>query len=210
MVYSYEIDGLPVQTGDIICTSDGNDHLLPGAVWRVFGALVPGPVDHMALYCGPGGLCVESGPAGVTAYEVEGNTWDAQRMASRRALLTDTLYGVAYPLAGRAMEADLEATIRVDVAAYCLEQAAAGRHYNFNFLDSQTEKAFYCTQLVYQAYLRSGIDLNVGQRLLGLPGTDRLILPQEIWDACAHRRVGRADLEYPVGEAASAVDRTSG
>lgn len=189
MVYSYEIDGLPVQTGDILCTTVGDESLVPGLLWRLFGAFVPGPIDHVALYVGPEGRCVESGPAGVTVYDAPEHTWDAQRMARERAWLTDTFYGVAYPLAGRGLTEDDEARIRSAVARYCLAQAAADRPYNFNFLNSRTERSFYCTHLVYQAYLNSGIDLNGVQHFLGLDGPDSLILPQEIWDACAHRQV---------------------
>ena len=75
------------------------------------------------------------------------------------------------------------------MAEYCLQQAAADKPYNFNFADSQTEKAFYCTQLIYLAYLRHGIDFNTGQGILGLECTDCFILPQEIWDGCSHRLV---------------------
>ena len=189
MVHSYEIAGLSVQTGDILCTTVGDESLLSGLVWRLFGAFVPGPIDHMALYVGPGGRCVESGPAGVVVYDASDRTWGAQRMARERAWLTDTLYGVAYPLAGRGLAPEDEAVVRSAVAAYCLEQAAADRPYNFNFLNSRTEKSFYCTHLIYRAYLHSGIDLNSQRHFLGLDGPDSLILPREIWEACEHRRV---------------------
>jgi uncharacterized protein YycO len=191
MVYSYEFDGLPVQTGDILCTSDGNSRVLPGLLWRVFGALVPGPIDHVAIYVGPGGQCVESGPAGVTAFEAFGNSWDSQQMMKQRTLLTDTLYGVAYPLASRGLSPSVEETIREDVGRYCLEQAASRRPYNFNFFNSRKESAFYCTQLPYQAYLRNGIDLNGPRHVFGLKRRDNLILPREIWDACIHQRIER-------------------
>ena len=189
MVHSYEIEGMPVQTGDILCTTDGNNVILPGLVWRAFGALIPGPIDHVAIYVGPDGQCVESGPAGVTVFEVQDNTWDSQRMIKQRSLLTDTLFGVAYPLAGRGLSPAVEAAIRDDVARYCLEQAASNRPYNFNFLNSRSERAFYCTQLVYRAYLRSGIDLNSARNILGQDCPDSLILPSEIWEGCFHRRV---------------------
>ena len=189
MIHSYEIDGLPVQTGDILCTTDGTDRFFAGRLWRVFGLFVPGPVDHVALYVGPRGRCVESGPAGVTMFEVEGNTWDPQQMARQRARLADTLYGVAYPLAGRGVDAQREEAIRRDVAEYCLRQALDNKPYNVNFANSGTETAFYCTQLIYLAYLRHGIDFNTGQGLLGLDCTECFILPQEIWDACSHRQV---------------------
>jgi hypothetical protein len=189
MVHHYEIAGLSVQTGDILCTTVGDESLLSGLVWRAFGALVPGPIDHMALYVGPGGRCVESGPAGVVVYDTLERNWGAQPMARERGWLTDTLYGVAYPLAGRGLSDEEEAGIRCAVAGYCLAQAAAGRPYNLNFLNSRTETSFYCTHLIYQAYLHSGIDLNGEQHFLGLEGPDGLILPQEIWEACVHRRV---------------------
>jgi uncharacterized protein YycO len=189
MVHSYEIGGLPVQTGDILCTTVGDESLIPGLLWRLFGAFVPGPVDHVALYVGPGGRCVEADAAGVTVFEAADHTWDARRMASQRGLLTDTLYGVAYPLANRNLSEDEETSIRSAVAEYCLAQATADRPYNFNFLNSRTEKSFYCTHLVYRAYLNSGIDLNSEEHVLGLNGPDSLILPREIWEACEHRRV---------------------
>jgi hypothetical protein len=189
MVYSYAIDGLPVQTGDILCTTVGDGSLVPGLLWRLFGAFVPGPIDHVALYVGPEGRCVEAGPAGVTVYNAPDRAWDAARMARERAWLTDTLYGVAYPLAGRGLSDRDEATIRSAVAEYCLAQAAADRPYNFNFLNSRTESSFYCTHLIYRAYLHCGIVLNGEQHFLGLEGPDSLILPQEIWAACVHQRV---------------------
>jgi len=190
MVCSYEIAGLSVQTGDILCTTVGDETLLSGLAWRAFGALVPGPIDHMALYVGPGGRCVESGSAGVVVYDVLDRDWGTQPMAREQGWLTDTLYGVAYPLAGRGLSAEKEAIIRCAVADYCLAQAAADRPYNFNFLNSHTEKSFYCTHLIYRAYLHSGIDLNSQRHFLGWDGQDGLILPQEIWQACEHRRVG--------------------
>ena len=42
MVHHYEIDGLPVQTGDILCTTDGTDRFLAGRFWQLFGLFVPG------------------------------------------------------------------------------------------------------------------------------------------------------------------------
>ncbi len=89
MVHVYEIAGLPVQTGDILCTTVGDEKLWPGLAWRAFGALVPGPIDHMALYVGPGGRCVESGPAGVVVYDLPGTAgarilWSTGRGSYRR------------------------------------------------------------------------------------------------------------------------------
>ena len=55
-----------------------------------------------------------------------------------------------------------------------------------NFLDSDTEEAFYCSQLLYRAYLPHGINLNTGMDVPNIPGTDSIIHPQEIWSGCAH------------------------
>lgn len=190
MIHRYEINGLPVQTGDILCMTDGTGSCAAGRFWQIFGLFVPGPIDHVAMYIGPRGRCVESGPAGVIMFEVEDGPWDARAMARQRAGLADTLYGVAYPLAGRGYSKEQEEAMRRDVAEYCLRQALADKPYNFNFADSSTERAFYCSQLIYVAYLRHGIDFNTGQGILGLEWTDCLVLPQEIWDACEHRRLG--------------------
>jgi len=61
MTYTYQIDGLPVETGDIICTSDGGGPFIDGQLWRLIGMLIPGEVDHIAIYIGPNGRCVEAG-----------------------------------------------------------------------------------------------------------------------------------------------------
>ena len=33
MIYSYEISGLQVKTGDLICTTDGGDSIIAGQFW---------------------------------------------------------------------------------------------------------------------------------------------------------------------------------
>jgi len=187
MIYTFEINGLPVQTGDIICTTDGGRPILAGEFWRILGKLVPGDVDHVAMYVGPAGLCVESAVTGVYAFEVIGSTWDAEKMHSQRLFL-DTFYGVAYPLQDKSLPQDKEIKIRAGAAAYCLKQAAANKPYNLNLLDSQTEDAFYCSQLIYKAYLPHGIDLNTGLAVPNLKGAESIIFPQEIWAGCVHRR----------------------
>jgi len=96
---------------------------------------------------------------------------------------------VAYPLAGRGLSEEEEDRIRKSVAEYCLSQAQADKPYNINFLDSETEEAFYCSQLVYKAYMEHGINLNTGQGVPNLPGTSSIVFPQEIWGACENRRV---------------------
>ena len=70
MIYTYTINGIPVQTGDIICTMNGKPNVLPGEFWRLVGRLVPGDVDHIAMYLGPDGRCVEAGALGVSLFEI--------------------------------------------------------------------------------------------------------------------------------------------
>lgn len=60
-VYTYSIDGLSVQTGDLICTTSGNHENISGQLWQLVGKVIPGDVDHIAVYVGPGGRCVEEG-----------------------------------------------------------------------------------------------------------------------------------------------------
>ncbi|MFT3893038.1 MAG: YiiX/YebB-like N1pC/P60 family cysteine hydrolase [Anaerolineales bacterium] len=79
--------------------------------------------------------------------------------------------------------------MRKTVAAYCLAQV--GKPYNLNFLNAETETAFYCSQLAYKAYQQVGIDLNTGLAMEQLPGTNNIVYPQEIWDGFSHRKVER-------------------
>lgn len=184
MIHEHSFRGIPVRTGDVICTADGGDGGVYAALWGALGALVPGPVDHCAVYVGPGGRCVEAGARGVIAFDM-GEAWDAASCHDVRWLL-DTFYGVAYPLAGRGLPAPEEERIRAGVAAYC--QAQAGKPYNPNFLAADEDGAFYCSQLVYKAYHRFGIDLNTNRGVaLGGP-LQQIILPLEIWESCGERR----------------------
>jgi hypothetical protein len=191
-IHAYQIDGLTVRTGDLICTTTGGAPLLRGFFYRVFGMLIPGPVDHIAVYIGPGGRCVEAGAKlRVITFDVAGNTWDASEMIRTRGPILDALYGVAYPLAGRSLSGKDEAGIREAVATYCLTQAEAGKPYNIMFVDSTTEDAFYCSQLAYRAYLNEGIDLNTGRGVPRVPGTESIVMPQEIWNGCEHEKLAR-------------------
>jgi hypothetical protein len=183
MVFSFEINGLAVRTGDLICTVDGGDPVVPGEFWRLVGKLIPGDVDHVVIYVGPEGRCVEAGPKGVISFETHSSVWNSADMLNQR-LLVDQLYGIAYPLTGRGLALDQEETIRENVAAFCLAQV--GKPYNINFLDSSTENSFYCSQLAYMAYLKNGIDLNTGKAVPEIPGTDSIIFPQEVWESCVH------------------------
>jgi hypothetical protein len=195
-VHTDQIDGLTVQTGDLICTSTTQGQsVFAGFLWRIFGMIIPGPVDHIAVYIGPGGRCVEAGAKlCVTTFNILGNTWDELKMIEARGPLFDTLYGIAYPLAGRSLSEAEEARIRRAVASYCLRQAEAGKPYNPIFTDSATDNAFYCSQLAYRAYLEQGIDLHTRQGVPDIPGTDSIVFPQEIWAGCAHVRAPEPSL----------------
>ena len=192
MIYTYQIEGIPLQTGDIICTMNGKPDILPGEFWRFVGRLVPGDVDHVAIYTGPEGRCVEAGAHGVIKFTVFKGAWDTERMARRRGLLFDTFYGVASPLDRLGLPEEEEHALRAKVAEYCLAQL--GKPYNLNFLKSETEEAFYCSQLAYKAYQQIGINLNTGLAMEQLPGTNAIVYPQEIWEGSSHRAVKRSPL----------------
>lgn len=185
MIHTFQLEGLTVQTGDIICTMNGKPDILPGEFWRMVGRLVPGDVDHVVMYVGPAGRCVEAGSRGVITFEVPGMVWDTERMARERGLLFDTFYGVASPLEGRQLSEEEEQRLRLVVAGYALSQV--GKFYNLNFLNAETDQAFYCSQLMYKAYQQIGINLNTGLAMEQLPGTNEIIYPQEIWEGCSHR-----------------------
>ncbi len=188
MVHSFRINGLAVRTGDLICTQDGGDSILAGQFWRLIGKILPGDVDHIVIYVGPEGKCVEAGAkARVITFEMESETWDAVGMMPQRGI-EDRLYGIAYPLEGKGFDPQQEDAIRESVGDYCLEQATLGKPYNLNFINSSTSDAFYCSQLAYKAYLRHNIDLNTGRGVTAIPGTGSIIFPQEVWEGCAQRR----------------------
>jgi hypothetical protein len=185
MIYTYSINGIPLETGDVICTMNGKPDILPGEFWRLVGRLVPGDVDHVAIYVGPDGRCVEAGARGVISYHAPHGSWDSAAMVKARGLILDEFYGAAYPLAGAELGDEDETLIRERVAEYCLAQV--GKPYNLNFLDPDREDVFYCSQIIYKAYLPFGINLNTGLAMELLPGTNQIIYPQEIWSGCAHR-----------------------
>ena len=186
MIYTYEIEGLAIQTGDIICTMNGKPDILPGEFWRLVGRLVPGDVDHVAMYVGPNGRCVEAGARGVISFNVPSGHWDTERMARQRGHLFDTFYGVASPLDTLGLSEEEEQQARKTVAKYALAQI--GKPYNLNFLNAETEESFYCSQLAYKAYQSIGINLNTGLAMEQLPGTNQIVYPQEIWDGFSHRQ----------------------
>lgn len=190
MIHTYNIDGLSVQTGDILCTMNGKPDILPGEFWRLVGRLVPGDVDHISIYLGPDGRCMEAGALGVITFDVLDNIWETERMTRQRGLLLDTFYGVACPLEGLQLSEDEEFHMRIRLADYCLAQL--GKPYNLNFLNSESEESFYCSQLVYKAYQQVGINLNTGMEMERFPGTNRIVFPQEIWIGSNHKKLVRS------------------
>ncbi len=185
MIYHYKINGIPVQSGDIICTTDGKPDLLPGEFWRMIGRLLPGDVDHIVIYTGPDGRFVEAGGRGVSSFEMPGGLWASERLLRERATLVDTFYGVVSPLKILKPSTAEERRMREEIVDYCLAQI--GKPYNLNFLDPEREDAFYCSQLAYKAYQRHGISLNTGRGMPDLLGSEKIIFPQEIWDGFYHR-----------------------
>lgn len=198
MTYTYQIEGLTLQTGDVICTMNGKPDILPGEFWRLVGRLVPGDVDHVAIYLGPDGRCIEAGARGVITFNVPHGHWDTERMAPQRGHLFDSFYGVASPLDVHGLAEQDEHEMRARVSAYCLAQV--GKPYNLNFLNAETEESFYCSQLAYKAYQQIGIDLNTGLAIEQIPGTNAIIYPQEIWRGFSHRQV-ESSKQHPVNNA---------
>jgi hypothetical protein len=201
MIYTYQIEGITLQTGDIICTMNGKPDILPGEFWRLVGRLVPGDVDHVAMYVGPAGRCVEAGARGVIKFTVFDGQWDTERMARRRGLLFDTFYGIVSPLDALQVTEEEQHAMRKRVAQYCLTQV--GKPYNLNFLNAETEEAFYCSQLAYKAYQQIGINLNTGLAMEQLPGTNNIVYPQEIWEGFSHRAMESGKLKVGSGQLAT-------
>ena len=188
-VYSESLHGLAITSGDLICTTSGVDDILVGEFWRFLGRLVPGEVDHVIVYLGPDGLCVEAGPRGVNLFVFFDGEWVSKKMIEQRGPYVDRLVGIAYPLAGRGFSSGMEHSIREQMRNFCLSQAKKKKPYNLNFFNPDTEDAFYCSQLPYQAYIQHGINLNTGLGLPDLIGSEAIIFPQEIWASCVHKSV---------------------
>ncbi len=199
MIHKYEMNGLLVKTGDILCLADAGPVILDGQFWRYIGHLVPCEVSHVALYVGPEGRCVEAGARGrVITFDITDHAWNALSMQGQRGEMADALYGAACPAEGRDLSESRERGVRENVARYCLEQAAAGKPYNLDFFDPDREDAFYCSQLAYLAYLKNGIDLNTKMGIPHIPRSSSIIFPQELWNGCVHKKCG-ADGEQPGG-----------
>ena len=189
MIHQYQVDGLWLTTGDLICTTAGGQRSVVTQLLRPLEWCMPGPVKHVIVYVGPGGRCVEAGPRGVIAFRLTGHAWSAERMRRERGGLAGCFYGVTYPLCGTTYSRHEQRRIRAAIADYCLRQVAARRPYNWRFWDPEREDAFYCSQLAYKAYQPFEINLNSEQ---GIP--DRTLLrsvvyPQEVWSGCVHRKL---------------------
>ena len=186
-VFRQTLNGLLLQSGDLICTTSGVAEILVGEFWRLLARLVPGEIDHVIVYLGPDGLCVEAGSKGVNLFNFPEGNWNARIMLEQRGHYLDTLVGIAYPLEGRELTVDDEFSIREQVRKFCLEQARLKKPYNLNFLNPNTDDAFYCSQLPYRAYLQHGINLNTGLGLPDLLGSNEIVFPQEIWASCPRK-----------------------
>ncbi|HEU5088988.1 MAG TPA: hypothetical protein VFT99_16145, partial [Roseiflexaceae bacterium] len=122
---TYELEGVQLRTGDIICTTDGHEGLFFGFAYLALGMLVPGPIDHNVMYVGPGPRFVEAGIRGPIVFTLHDGKWGGLRSAVHRLLL-DRLYGVADPTAGRGLSEQQERRARLAAADYCLLQARIG------------------------------------------------------------------------------------
>ena len=192
MLHATTINGLNVQTGDILCLAfHGDPENHPVNHWRLLGLVIPGEVDHVAVYVGPEGRCVESAYRGVYEFDVEGGEWIPKKMYKYRGRFKDDFVGVAYPLQDRGLSKVEILRIRRGVAEYCLAQV--GKPYNINFLNPDRESAFYCSQLAYKAYKAHGIDLNTDYGVPNIIGSHRIVFPNEIWSGCHHQKANNQE-----------------
>lgn len=186
-MHTHQFYGVIAKTGDILFTRDGEPGSLFGEIWKLLGNILPGDLDHAALFLGPGIRFVESAAKGVVVVEMEGDEWDGTRYGTER-LLIDELVGVGDPTAGRGISPEREIEIRENVVAYCLHQARRQKPYNLRFFDPESDGAFYCSQLVYKAYQAKGIALHehVGDEAESLLAP--IVLPKDLWNACNVRQ----------------------
>lgn len=175
MIYQNTINGKNLKTGDIIFTKDGTNSIY-SLGYKILGALIPGAVDHCVLYVGPGRLCVEAGIYGVITFD-SGESWNSEAMFKTRGLM-DTFYDASSVLAGKGLSTGQEEAARSFVRAFAL--GCVGKPYNINFLDPDNERAIYCSQLIYLAYKKVGIDLNVGKSENKGKWFDKVVFPDEI------------------------------
>jgi cell wall-associated NlpC family hydrolase len=126
--------------GDIIVIHD--DGWFSGALGALFG----GYWTHAGIYVGDG-VVTESYPTGlsspypgVTTRRLEDDTgfWKAEDWAILSPVATEVQRRAA--------------------STYAMQQA--GKPYNYNYPDKETEGSFYCSELVWRAYQTQGIDLD--------------------------------------------------
>lgn len=178
MIFSERLEGKTIRTGDIIATVDGGGSIY-GALFHLIGEIVPGKPDHMALYLGPDGICVEAAPKGVNLFRFFRGRWDAERMQRQRGVV-DKLYGLGDAVGGRLDDPGKSDAVREAVRAFVLDQV--GKPYNMNFLEPEQDLAFYCSQLVFAAYKKVGIDLHSACTPALHPLLPaKVITPEEIW-----------------------------
>jgi hypothetical protein len=185
VIHRHRINGVPVRTGDLLCTRDGDSKGMIGAVWKAIGALVPGEIDHCALYIGPGIRFIEADARGVSVLSMPGHEWNAE-LLFRRRLFVDTFIGVAYPLADRRIPQRQQDRIRLSVARYCLAQHASGKPFNFNLLDATNPRRTYCSQLIVEAYRSQGIQLDSKRGTGSSRALRRAVLPEALWQSGPH------------------------
>lgn len=183
MLHTFSFNGVTAKTGDILFTRDGQAGSLFGELWKLLGHVLPGDLDHCAMYLGPGIRFVESAAKGVVVVEMQGDKWDGIRYGKER-LLVDELIGVGDPIAGRGIASERENEIRENVVAYCLEQARERKPYNLNFFNPEKDGAFYCSQLVYKAYETQAINLHVHIGESADSPFASLVFPEDVWNAC--------------------------
>lgn len=183
MLYQHSFHGVTAQTGDILFTRDGVPGSLFGEIWRLLGRVLKSDFDHCALYLGPGVRFVESAAKGVVVVEMAGDEWNAEPYGMQRLLL-DELIGVGDPVAGRGLSASRARRIREHAVAYCLEQVAEHKPYNLDFFNPETDGAFYCSQLVYKAYLEQGINLHCHTGATAQELLAPIVLPEDVWNGC--------------------------
>jgi hypothetical protein len=181
MIHTFQFNGVPVKSGDILFTRDGEEGSLFGEFWRLIGRAFPSEFSHCAIYLGPGVRFVESAAKGVVVVEMEGDEWDGLKYGTER-LLVDELVGIGDPLAGRNLSPERETAMREAAIDFCLKQAAEAKPYNLDFFNPESDSAFYCSQLAYKAYEEQGIDFSAATAKTSQLG--RVVLPEELWDAC--------------------------
>jgi len=186
VIHRYRIQGVPVLTGDILCTRDGDSKGLIGAFWKALGSVVPGEIDHCALYLGPGTRFIEADARGVSVLSMPGQRWDAEALFHRR-LFVDTFVGVAYPLHGLRIPQRQQGRVRLSIANYCLAQHAAGKAFNFNLLDATNPRRTYCSQLIIEAYRSQGIHLDGRRETRRTSILRHAVLPDALWRGSPHR-----------------------